>query len=1108
MSEPAAKRKVSPREFLDICERTWRKRIDTASLAAEALDDIAVHHRERALKILGRLYADVGPGMAGELMLRRWPSVHVLATAGVAAEHYERATFWPKLLGLIDIDSDPSFRQAWGQAFLDNLRKLGLPTFDKNEDAGSRYVGRILLHAGIPTYCLGDFFRIISWKRSTTPGLTPEEFISWASAKVASGSGFKNVDVPVQRFGRFGDEFAVDVADRSFDLLDAVTAGLSAEDVLLPRRFWDVAEQLHQRRAIDYVSMPGQVRQDNSGLRPRLVLDPFGQGLILRLPPIGDAPDGRAVWIVVLDEDTQRVATESLWPGSTEPAPQTDVAVGRPVRSVSAALAGSEHLQLSLSVVDDEDPLLVFGEDCELIPRGLPLPAAKVWLLFPGDLESLRIAGSFQIVAESPLPPRWSGFCLVQVDVSESVSVSVGGSTRTVRKFDAARIDAQAPVRGVRTTSGLPVIAELPRITVPTNMSKADWDVTLHDSAGEVIARHRVTSDEEPDQLWEKVPRPLVGDYTIRVRGPWGRGATRSFTVVEGLAVACTPGWRRFVPGGLQPCVANVRVADGVELSRSQLDFDARKREQIIRAGAQSQYRSLAIVPPHMTVAYQSAQLTMSPSVRPLSLVREDLQDNPGELLLDIGASAEPALHLIANNGVVQSLAARGGRAGIYRFDLAEIVDTLRDWPQVTLALSEDGELVVANVRPRTLFTGIELDGDELVLLDCVAVEGLSAYLFATRAPWREPACVPVVDGRVALPPWLVGAGPIRVMARIEDPWVPLPAPDWPLAGKSRLVEAEGWVTDGDIEETAISMFLAGDNSQPVEVVDFVRLWTARALLPSLGLGVRIAEVSEAIDTEIYANPAAALAALSSSEAPSDAIPSLMVCSGLAWANLAEAHETSAPPWTKRGALPAALLSAADSMWSEEEIDAAIGICGDAVNGLLDGQDPYASAGRMDDSAELLDQNPLLREQFIHAAGLVPQGLLSEDSRVLAAMDFVAKRRDPRLEWLMRHARSVLTESERLMRMIGDPETKAAFEARRHHSRDDGWRVVPAISMAFALAARHAARGHAEAEKWMLREQRAWAGLAEVAPQLVTIDLIIAELTVGTRLKQESVVAQ
>jgi hypothetical protein len=202
------------------------------------------------------------------------------------------------------------------------------------------------------------------------------------------------------------------------------------------------------------------------------------------------------------------------------------------------------------------------------------------------------------------------------------------------------------------------------------------------------------------------------------------------------------------------------------------------------------------------------------------------------------------------------------------------------------------------------------------------------------------------------------------------------------------------------------------------------------------------------------------------------------------------------------------LLSAADSLWSDEEIEAAAGVCGDAVNGLLDGEDPYAGAGCIDEFAERLDQNPGLREQVIGAARLIPQGLLSADSRVLAVMGLVAERRDPRLEWLSRNARSVLRESERLIRMIGDSGTQRAFDARRHPSRTDGWQVYPAISIALALAARHAARGHADAGKWMLREQRAWAGLAEVAPQLVTIDMIIAELTVGTRLKHESDVPQ
>lgn len=1104
MSEATTtKRKLSPQELLDIRERQWRPRANAISLAAEAFDDIPAHRREQTLTAYGRLEVKLGPGQARERLFRRYPAVHVLATAGVAADHYERGTFWPKLAALLGIRQDPEFQRDWGEAFLDNLRRLGLPTFEQEGDAGTRYVGRILLHSGMPTYCLGDFFRTLAWKRSVSPGFTPEEFVSWAATKAASG-GFANVDMPVQRFLRYGDEFALDVVDRSFELLDTVASGAPAEDALLPQRFWAAAQHLHNQQSIG-LSHDAALVRTRADFRPRLVLDPYGQGLILRLPPVGDAPDGRAVWIVALDDETQRVATESLWPGSTEPAPQTDLAVTKPVRAASVALGGREDLQLPIAVVDDKDPLLAFGENCELIPHGLPLPSAKVWLLFPGDLDSLRTVGNCEITAENPLPPRWSGFSLVQVDLREANAVSVGGSTRTIRKLDAARVDIAAPVRGIRTTSGLPVIADLPHIDIPSSMAKADWDITLHNSSGDLVARHRLSGAEDADALWSHVPRPLAGTFTVRVRGPWGRGATSTFNIVEGLTLTSTPSWRRFAGHGLQQCSATIRAADGVELSNNRIEFGERDREHRVRVGVRGEYRSLVISPPHMTVAYQTPGAAIAPSVSPLPLISEDIREAPGELVLDIGAAAEPNLHVLAGGAVVQTVLARTGKFGIYRFNLADITDTLGQHPHAVMALSSDGELRVATVRPRTLFTDISLDTGHLVFADCANAEGLNAYLFAARAPWRQPECVPIVNSRAALPGWLIDAGPIRVMARVEDPWVPLPAPDWPQVGKSMLVEADGWVTDGDPEECAISAFLAGDTSQSVEVIDFVRLWTARALLPSLGLGSRISEISEAIDTEIYGNPVEALTALSDSEAPSDAIPTLMVRSGLAWANLADSQPDSAPVWTLRGALPAALLAAADSCWSDEEIDGAISVCGDAVNGLLDGEDPYASAGSLDESADLLDQNPALREQFIREAQLVPQGLLSQDSRVLAAMDLVANRRDDRLDWLLRNARGVLREGERLIRMINDPATQKAVDARRHPTKTEGWYAIPAVSMVLALVARHAARGNADAVRWLRREQRPWANLAAVLPQLVTIDLIIAELIVGRRAEEVEV---
>ena len=98
--------------------------------------------------------------------------------------------------------------------------------------------------------------------------------------------------MPVQRFVRFGDEFAVDVADRSFELLDAVAAGAPHDDVLLPQRFWAVAQELNERRGIERVADPELSTAAKVDIRPRLILDPYGLGLLLRLPPVGDAGTG------------------------------------------------------------------------------------------------------------------------------------------------------------------------------------------------------------------------------------------------------------------------------------------------------------------------------------------------------------------------------------------------------------------------------------------------------------------------------------------------------------------------------------------------------------------------------------------------------------------------------------------------------------------------------------------------------------------------------------------------------------------------------------------------------------------------------------------------
>ena len=482
------------------------------------------------------------------------------------------------------------------------------------------------------------------------------------------------------------------------------------------------------------------------------------------------------------------------------------------------------------------------------------------------------------------------------------------------------------------------MISSLPTVHLPDELGEANWEVALLDGSGELVARWVSGGDnDDPNSIWDAVPRPAVGAFTVRVRGPWGRGATRTVKIIEGLQASFNPPWRRFVTRGLQPCKAKVAVADGIEIPRTELSFDERELEHYLRVGSHGDYTTLVVTPPHMSIAYQSASTTTAPSIKPLRLFREDIVEDPGTLILDIGESASPILKVVIAAGVVQDVEPGAGRNGVYQFNLAKIVDTLTAHPQAKLSLDADGELVVGHIRPQSLFSGVELVDDTLEFVDCVDVEGLTALVYAVRAPWREPASLPVVDARIELPERLRGAGPLRVVLRIEDPWVPEPVPAWPAIGRSILVEAEGHPSDGEAEETALSAYLAGRANSRRATSTSPGLWTIRGLIGGLALEERAGDVVRAIDDAVFADPRPALIALTASGVPDRSIPALIIRTGLAWAELAAAHDDEPPTWTGRGALPAALISAADLRWSEDEVLAAVDVCGTVATDLVDG---------------------------------------------------------------------------------------------------------------------------------------------------------------------------
>src|SRR5699024_10486021 len=95
---------------------------------------------------------------------------------------------------------------------------------------------------------------------------------------------------------------------------------------------------------------------------PRVGLDPFGRGIEVILPAVGDAPDGIARWTLTTDGIPTTVRSQAVWVGSAEAAPPTAFTLLRPARTVVVAMEGWDH-HTELLVVDPDAPLLVFTED-------------------------------------------------------------------------------------------------------------------------------------------------------------------------------------------------------------------------------------------------------------------------------------------------------------------------------------------------------------------------------------------------------------------------------------------------------------------------------------------------------------------------------------------------------------------------------------------------------------------------------------------------------------------------------------------------------------------------------------------------------------------------
>jgi len=291
------------------------------------------------------------------------------------------------------------------------------------------------------------------------------------------------------------------------------------------------------------------------------------------------------------------------------------------------------------------------------------------------------------------------------------------------------------------------------------------------------------------------------------------------------------------------------------------------------------------------------------------------------------------------------------------------------------------------------LGSGAELSSDLLTIRDCVPADGLTAALYLARAPWRAPVIVPVpADGVVKLPPDLSEAGPLRVLLRIEVPGTVTNWPDWP-ARDSYAATAPGIPAGADLEEDALSRFLAGERELPTRPRRVERLWRLIHLAGDLIAAGAPADLRERCSAVLRDQPALAMTGLLDARLDAAACITGLISTGLATARPVMMDDIRAAErlWAIAPAAAAVLCSRllAGQAYLDEEpaaviMEAALAQCGPNLAALLRGEgDPRAQVGQL--------------EAPWPAAAVIPQPLLDAGTIAVAVRQMFDARTRPEL---------------------------------------------------------------------------------------------------------------
>lgn len=848
---------------------------------------------------------------------------------------------------------------------------------------------------------------------------------------------------------------------------------------------------------------------------PVIRLGPGGGSVLLTLPGNQEA----TAWQLAAD-DASFTASPPHWvlPG--------------PVRRIEATdPAGTTHVA---PAVDPHTALLAFAADGHLIPLDEPLPAAEIYLLHVGVLES---EGARAAAVELPTPYGWSGWTLSKASLPGvtrlRTSGAAPGSWLDVAVGRPFGWEGGAMLAWLTGGDGAPVWHRRPALRLrrrPGRPETHPWEVEVRRPGHEEPLARLTGAPGALLDPWQDLPGPLLGPYELLVHRPGhGQGGLRlTAFLAEGVDVTPSAAWRPLAPhGGLAPARLDLRTSRPVTASENVVRLAPYEiAKGLVLSDGAGAYRVHALVP-HSEVRLELDGRPLAWSVRPLDIDAVDVaRDSALTVRLPEQAVAvTPELALVVEGATLHTLRPERRtrtRKGDLRYTLAALTDTLRDCDKAELRLLVAGQSVhVGTVRTQPIAEGVVPDGAGLLLRGLRHPGELTATLHRVLAPWQQPLTAPVDDGgHIPLPEAWRSAGPLVVTLRAGSR-TSVAAPAWPrLRERDTLVlrrrpPLSPAVTDGSVEGRTTE-YLGGRGTLPRGADAIPYQW----IVAARGRDLRACGAKETAPAECLRAlgdaGSDALVGAAGSALRSGELALALVGSGLAALRVREVTDPAAvrPVW-RRAPLCALLLTApllpylsddpayqtAELYDVEAELLSEVGqFLGDAGQRLLAGhEDPSRTVGRFDAHARALNELTGIQQRAVwRTARVVPRGLLDADTRAEAAWQAFRARRTLQYDAVREECEDWL-DAVAMFLDDGHDLLARTFHARGPgplHGPEEAWMRVPQFSLGCSLIARLAAAGDARAAKLERGLRPLWTSVAAHAPDLTAVDLALAECLV------------